>query len=281
MGALLLMPALPAAELPETLARFGNIELKRERFQRFNIPAAPGQRRAALKKLVDTEIYLIIVRQLLQRSRIAPNAATAQKYIDMRKKQFPGKHTDPFFASLEKNVSNPEFQLKSALFFTFYAADPMTADPNAAEVRRHYELNRKKFQYPVKSNLAIMRAGANDDSGKEKAALILARLRQGEDFYTLAKQFDPAGRKPGTPPSPELRSYFKSVDSMAQGESRAIGTPRGIYVVKVLSRSSAQYRSFEEVKPYITEILSSARLKNSLEQYMREIIAKNPVQYFF
>jgi hypothetical protein len=270
-----------ATELPETLARFGNIDLKSTDFKGFDIPAEPAQRRAVLKKLVDTQIYLIIVRRLLQHSGIAPDALTAGRYVAMRKRQFPGKQTEAFFRELEKKISQPEFQLKSALFFTFYAADKSTVEPTEAEIRQHYELNREKSQLPVKSDLALFRAGGNDSSGKEKAGLILARLRQGEDFYSLAKKFDPQGREKGMPHAPELQPYFKGVKDLGPGMSKAFETPRGIFIVKVLSRSPKAYTPFESARPYITEMLSSARLKNSLEQYMREMIAKTPVQYFF
>ena len=280
-GVIFLLFKLTAAGLPETLARFGNIELKKERFQRYNIPSSPAQRRAVLKKLVDTEIYLIIVRQLLQRSRIAPDALTARRYVEMRRKQFPGKSSSLFLKQLEQNISKQEFQLKCALYFTFYGADPATAEPKEFEVRQHYELNRKQFQLPVKTDWALFRAGKNDEQGKEQARLILSRLRQGEDFYVLAKKFDPEGRKKGNSSAAALGTYFKKVEKIAPGESTSVETPEAIFIVKVISRSPAAYRSFEETRLYITEMLSSARLKNSLEQYMSEMIAKNPVQYFF
>ena len=280
-GVLFLLLNFPAAELPETLARFGNIELKKDRFQRYTLPSSPGQCRAVLKNLVDTEIYLIIVRQLLQRSRIAPDALTARRYVEMRKKQFPGKTSPSLLKQLEQNISKPEFQLKCALYFTFYAADPATVEPKDIEVRQHYELNRKQFQLPVQTNWALFRAGKNDEQGKEQARLILSRLRQGEDFYLLAKKFDPEGRKKGNSSAAALGTYFKKVEKIAPGESTSVETPEAIFIVKVISRSPAAYRSFEETRLYITEMLSSARLKNSLEQYMSEMIAKNPVQYFF
>ena len=280
-GMIFLLLKLPAAELPETLARFGNVELKRERFQLYKLPSSPGQRRAFLKKLVDTEVYLIIIRQLLQRSRIPADAVTARSYVEMRKKQFPGKNALAFLKQLEQNISKQKFQLKCALYFTFFAADPATVEPKEIEVRQHYELNRKQFQLPVKTNWALFRAGKNDERGKERANLILSRLRQGEDFYALAKKFDPEGRRKGNSPGTELSSYFKKVEKIAPGESILVETPEAIFIVKVISRSPAAYRSFEETRLYITEMLSSARLKNSLEQYMGEIIAKTPIQYFF
>lgn len=280
-GSICLLFKLTAAGLPETLARFGNIELKKERFQRYNIPSSPAQRRAVLKKLVDTEIYLIIVRQLLQRSRIAPDALTARRYVEMRRKQFPGKSSSLFLKQLEQNISKQEFQLKCALYFTFYGADPATAEPKEFEVRQHYELNRKQFQLPVKTDWALFRAGKNDERGRKRAELILSRLRQGEDFFALAKKFDPTGRKKASLPSPALRHYFRKVESLGPGQSTSVETPESVFIVKVISRKPAGYRSFEETRLYITEMLSSARLKNSLEQYMGEIIAKNPIQYFF
>ena len=277
----LLLPFRGVAVLPETVARFGTVELKKERFQRFDLPASPGERKAALKKMIDTEVYLIIIRQLLERSGISPDAVTAKRYVEMRKKKFRSSSQTGFFKTLDAGINKPEFQLKCALYFTFYAADPATVEPTSDDVRQHYYLNREKFRLPVKSELALFRAGANDPAGRKRSEVILARLRQGEDFYARAKQYDPQGRGNGAPPEPELRPYFKKVKEIPVGSWGAIETPRGIYIVKVLSRAPGSYRSFEETAPYITEMLSSARLKNSLEQYIREIIAKTPVRYFF
>ena len=270
-----------ASQLPEILARFGNIELKKERFQLFALPSSPTERKAALKKLIDTEVYLIIVRQLLERSGIAPDAGTAKKYIEMRKKKFNSTAGKALVATLEKNVIRPEFQLKCALYFTFYAVDPALVEPTSEDVRSHFFLNKEQFQIPVNSELALFRGGDNTPEGKKQTDLILARLRQGEDFYTLAKQYDPEGRGEKKPPEPELRPYFKKVRELPVGSWDKVETPAGIFIVKVLSRSPRSYRSFEETEFYITETLSNARLKNTLEQYMREILVKTPVRYFF
>lgn len=277
----LLLCGLTARELPSVLARFDNIELKSERFRLFNIPLQEPQRRAALKKLVDTEVYLIITRQLLARSGIAPDIKTAGQYIHMRKQQFPAQQASSFFKNMERSITQPEFQLKCALYFTFYAAVPATVEPDESEINRHYLLNKRKFRRPVNSTLALFRAGSNDRQGKEKARLILSRLRQGEDFYVLARQFDPEGQKERKKPSPEMQPYFKKIMELPPGGADAVETPRGIFIVKVISRDPETYHSLEEMRPYITEMLASARLKNTLEQYIREIVSKKPIQYFF
>ena len=56
---------LGAGELPPVVAKFGTTELRREQFRTFSLPDKPDARRKELKKLVDTEVYLIILRQLL------------------------------------------------------------------------------------------------------------------------------------------------------------------------------------------------------------------------
>ena len=273
--------ALPGAPLPDTVARFGDLELKKERFQHFKLPEDPHLRRKQLKQLVDTEIWLIIIRQLLDRSGIAPDLQTAKRYIDMRKKQFAGKVPPAQFKTLEESAAKPEFQLKCALYFTFYAADPATVEPTPEDIRRHYELNKEQFRLPVQSELAIFKAGKTLEEGKKNAPLILARLRQGEDFHALAKQFDPEGKKKGAAPVPGSQLYFKKVKEMEQGEVTNVETPQGVFIVKVISKTPGKFRPLSETLLFVTEKLSSARQKSSLEQYIREILAKNPGRYFF
>ena len=272
---------ISGAELPDILARFGKVELKKERFQLFNIPTQPELRRQALKKLVDTEVWLMILRDLLNRSGIAPDVSTAKRYIAMRRKQFANKVPEEQFRNLEKNMTQSSFQLKCALYFTFYAADPQTVEPTPEDIRRHYDLNREQFRKPVETVLSMFRAGKNPEESKKNAPLILARLRQGEDFYSLAKQFDPEGRKKDAAPAPELQPYFKKIKDMAPGAVGSVETPKGVFIVKVVSKTPQKFHSLSETLLYVTETLSSEKLKNSLEQYMREILAKTPVQYCF
>ena len=272
---------LSGAELPDVVARFGKVELRKERFQLFNLPSEGESRRQMLKKLVDTEVRLMIVRDLLSRSGIAPDFLTAKRYIDMRRKQFAGKVPEAQFKNLEKNINHNSFRLKCALYFTFYAADPKTVEPAPEDIRRHYDLNREQFRKPVETLLSMFRAGKPLAEGKKNASLILARLRQGEDFYALAAQFDPEGHKKNAAPAPELRPYFKKVREMEPGAVEAVETPRGIFIVKVVSKSAPSFRPLSETLLYVTETLSSRKLKASLEQYMREILAKTPVQYCF
>ena len=276
----LLLP-LPGAPLPDTVARFGNLELKKERFQHFELSENPVLRRKQLKQLVDTEVWLIIIRRLLGRSGIVPDEQTAKRYIEMRKKQFAGKVPPESFKALEANAAKADFQLKCALYFTFYAADPATVEPTSEEIMRHYELNKEQFRLPPQRVLSIFKAGKTLAEGKKNAPLILARLRQGEDFQSLAKQFDPEGRKKDTSPEPGVQLHFKKVKEMAQGEVASVETPQGVFIVKVISITPGQFRPVGETLLFVTEKLSSARQKSSLEQYMREILAKTPVQYFF
>ena len=76
-----------AAELPDVVAKFGNTELKKSRFSSRQLPADPAERNRTLKKWVDTEVCLLIVRSLLDRSGIAPAAPAAQRYTALRKSQ--------------------------------------------------------------------------------------------------------------------------------------------------------------------------------------------------
>ena len=270
---------LGAGELPPVVAKFGITELRRERFRTFSLPDKPDARRRELKKLVDTEVYLIILRQLLELSRIPPNENTARRYVELRRKQFGGKITPPAVKDLESRIGDKGFQLKSALYFTFLAAVPEAVEPTTEAVGRHYELNKPNFRKPVKSEIALFRAGNNDAKGREQARIILARLRQGEDFQALARQFDPGGSR-GHAPAEDKLPFARAVSELKPGETLTVPAASGIYMLKLVSRTE-EYIPLSEAAPAIREILSSRMLKEALEQYMREVLAKTPVQYFF
>ena len=270
---------LGAGELPPVVAKFGTAELKRERFKAFPLPDEPDARRRELKKLVDTEVCLIILRQLLELSRIPPDENTARRYVDLRKKQFGGKIPAATARSLESRVRDKGFQLKAALYFTFLAAVPEAVEPSPEAVGRHYELNKVNFRKPVRSEIALFRAGNNDAKGREQAKIILARLRQGEDFQALARQFDPGGSR-GRAPAEDKLPFERALKELKPGETLPVPAASGIYMLKLVSRTE-EYVPLNEAAPAIREILSSRMLKEALEQYMREILAKTPMQYFF
>ena len=272
---------LSAAEvLPDTVAVFGKTEIKKERFKNFRLPNDPAERRKQLKKLIDTEIYITVIRQLLSLSAIAPDENTARRYIDFRKVQCGGNFPETFRKSLESQIKKSDFQLRSALYFTFYAAAPAAVEPSIADISRHYDLNREKFHIATDSKFGIFRAGNNDEKGRKNAAVILSRMRQGEEFDALAGQFDPAGmiRSSGGKDRPELTAAVKN---MKEGETRAVPTGSGIYMIKMISKGSRTAIPLHESAPYIREMLSGMMLKNALEQYISEVLAKNPVKYFF
>lgn len=272
---------LQGKELPEVVARFGSTELKRSLFQKFVLPASPVERSRTLKKLVDAEVYMLIIRGLLNRSGIYPSPRIAQRYIAVRRGQASGKFAAEFIKNLEQKTFQQDFQLKSALYFTFYAALPASVEPGAEEVKKHYLINQEKFQTQVQRNLALFKAGSNTTQGKIQAATILSRLKQGEDFQTLAKKFDPAGQK--NTPAHRLFSqkHIAQIKELPAGAVVSIETPEGIFIVKMISRQESALIPFEETESYIREMLSSRKLQKTLEQYIREILSKTPVTYCF
>jgi len=268
-------------DLPEVVARFGNTELKKSFFQHTALPKSPVERSRTLKKLVDTEVYMLIVRELLNRSGIYPSPRIAQRYIAVRRGQASGKFAEEFIKNLETKAFQRDFQLKAALYFTFYAAVPSSVEPSAEEIKTHYFLNQEKFQTQVQRNLALFKAGPRNAEGKIRAGTILSRLKQGENFEALAKQFDPNGQK-NTPALQLLtQTYIDRIKDLPQGKVISIETPDGIFIVKMLSRKEPSAIPLEETASYIREMLSSRKLQRTLEQYIREILAKKPVTYFF
>lgn len=271
---------LGGAELPPVVARFGAVELKREQFRTFSLPGDPDARRRELKKLVDTEVYLIILRQLLDLSKIPPDETTARRYVELRRKQYGGKLPPATAQSLESRVKDKGFQLKSALYFTFLAATPEAVEPTPEAVSCHYDLNKVNFRRPGKSEIALFRVGANDEKGRAQAKAVLMRLRQGEDFQALARQFDPGGSRGGAPVEDKL-PFERALLELKPGQTLPVPAASGIYMLKLVSRTDGGFIPLKEAAPAIREILSSRMLKEALERYMREILAKTPVQYFF
>lgn len=278
---LFLLFCAAGTELPEVVARFGALELKKSRFQHIPLPSSIPERNRALKKLVDTEVYMIIVRELLERSGIYPQPGVAERYVAMRKNQAKGSFADEFIKKLDQQSKNRDFQLKAALYFTFYAAVPSAVEPDSEEVKSHYLLNLEKFRTPIRRDIALFKAGNNDTKGKLNAAAALSRLKQGEDFLALARQFDPDGRKNSPQHQQFTQNNFAKIKDLPAGKAISVETPEGIFVVKMVSRKESETLLLEETESYIREMLSSRKLQKTLEQYISEILKKRAVTYCF
>ena len=138
----------------------------------------------------------------------------------------------------------------------------------------NYKANPKRFDLPEELGASHILIKSDTPDAKAKAQAILAELKAGADFATLAKQRSQDGNaKDGGqlgffPPGRMVPSFDAAVQKMQKvGElSDVVETQFGFHVIKFEGRRSAGVRPFEQVKEVLmreaeAKILNEKRLE--------------------
>jgi foldase protein PrsA len=134
----------------------------------------------------------------------------------------------------------------------------------------------------------ILKSAGDTKAEKDKAKIeiekILVRVRKGEDFGKLAKQFS---EDPGTKKNGGLLENFKRGQMVPEFDkvsfslpvgkiSNPVGTQFGYHIIKVIERKSEE-RPLEEVRGKIVSMLQEQKHRNAFDELWEEL--KQEVEY--
>ena len=159
-------------------------------------------------------------------------------------------------------------------------------------IKEYFENNKTKFQNKEGVHLAniflpIAEKTPPEERLKEKKKIeeIWERLKKGEDFAGLARQFskDPSAAQGGDMGifafeeiDPSLREV---ISSLKPGEfSPVIQSPNGWQIVKLISIKGAKETSFDEVKNRIQEQLFQEEVDKRFSQWLQKLKDRSYIQ---
>jgi parvulin-like peptidyl-prolyl isomerase len=172
---------------------------------------------------------------------------------------------------------------------------PMTERISGADLRGYYESHPEDFTVPDgvawKHIFIAAAAFKSRDDARRLAESLHARLRAGEDFKVLSKQYchgdsalrdgDGLGRKRGEIKPPELESpLFKA----AAGELLPVMELRnGYHVARVESREFAGLKPFDEkvqkqIRSRLREEIAQREMKRLVSELKRVAVIEYPGQ---
>lgn len=153
------------------------------------------------------------------------------------------------------------------------------------ELKKYYEDHKDDFSTEGKVRIAtiiLMAERPGDKSALEKLRKqgegILARIKQGEDFGALAKEFSqgPAAQQGGdlgtfktSELDPELRKICQGIPE--GGVSDLIIRPSGVQILKVVEKDAGKTKAFEEVKDAIYNILYKEEVDQLYRSWIEEL----------
>ncbi|MEE9609906.1 MAG: peptidyl-prolyl cis-trans isomerase [Desulfatiglandales bacterium] len=215
-------------------------KIAREKIRELGIRVTSGQVDAAIEGLKQD--YQWTHEDLM--ARLNKQGTTYEKYRDTIKEEL-------------ERVRLIHFEVKSKIVI------------REEESREYYDSHLEQFSSEGQVHLAgifLMRTDPDDKEEFRELSLkggdILARLKEGEDFGELAKEFSQGpgaddGGDLGLFKTDQLDPELKEIlDGVPEGEvSNLIITPNGIQIIKLIKNQKKEVKPFDEVKDAIFGIL--------------------------
>ena len=161
--------------------------------------------------------------------------------------------------------------------YVLYPSDKFTgeAEVSDAEVRKYYDEHAAEYEKPeqVHARHILFRfaPGATpEDKAKvrQHAEEVLAKVKAGEDFAALAKQYseDPSAAQGGDlgafTRGKMVQPFERAAFSLAPGEtSDLVESPFGLHIIKVDSKEPAHTQTLEEVRAQIADKLKQEKAR--------------------
>lgn len=134
--------------------------------------------------------------------------------------------------------------------------------PSEDDLKNFYEEHKEDYFTPAKirARHILVRNGKDKEQSRKKASGLLERVKAGEGFAKLAKEFseDPGSAKKGGDLSyftegTMVKPFEDAAFSMAPGEvSGLVETVYGFHIIKVEDKKDSGYRPLKEVREDLT-----------------------------
>ena len=250
-------------------------------------------RQQVLADLIDEELFY----QEAKRRKIKIPSSELDQFVQMMKKGYPSEKI--FKEELKKtDISYKEWvrKLKRRLMIKKLRQQEITAKVKVTDqdVEQYYNNNKKKFIIPERLHLLHilisvdpggMKAGWQE--GQKKAEEIYQRIKKGEDFKEIAKQYsdDKSSNKEGGDIGwlhvgqllPELDSAAKK---MKIGEvSKPIRTIYGYHIIKLVDKAPGKQLNFSEInQESLKQKLLEKRIKERTQAFLAELKANADIR---
>ena len=162
------------------------------------------------------------------------------------------------------------------------------------EIWSYYDRNRDSFRQPeqVKASHILIKVDPKADAAKKAEARkkiedILAKVRQGQDFASLARTHseDPSAAKGGDlgyiRPGQTMKPFEDALFSLKTGEvSDVVETSLGYHIVKAVERKPETTVPFENVKDQLRALLKQEKGREEANAYIGKVRESAHVEIF-
>ncbi len=162
------------------------------------------------------------------------------------------------------------------------------------DLKKQYDADREKYIKPEKVKLNLIFFEAKDETSraakKKQAQKVLKRLKEGEDFETLAKELSEDRRTKrrggntgyfsrGRRVNTYGEEFEKQAFAVKPGElSDVFEAKDGYYIIKVVEKKEEHQQTFEEVQKRIERQMKQEKQKEAYDSYIDSLKKKYPVK---
>jgi len=171
---------------------------------------------------------------------------------------------------------------------------PGGLEVSTEEAKKYYDENSSQFQKnnKVRARHILLRvpktaSEAVDEQARQKAELILSRIKGGEDFTKLAGEFseDPASKTKGGDlgffaQGDMVKAFDEVAFSLQVGEiSDLVRTEFGYHIIKVEDIKSSEPIPFDTVQDRIKGYLKQVKSDDAIQDYIEKLKQKAKINF--
>jgi peptidyl-prolyl cis-trans isomerase C len=298
-------PRVDPTQFPEVVARVGNSPISRSDLLNAARQAVGQAAQAGTHPPPPTLEFFhqvldsLVVRQLLyldaKAQGITANEAEVTRRIGEIRKNFPDpKKFAEALASqglTEKGLKDNARIILSVDRYVVEKFAPAVQVPEA-EVRSFYDTHPNDMKVAERRRVRhiLIRPEGQDPAAKEKAKKlaedVLARLKKGEDFATLAGQYsaDPGSKSNGgeLPPigkGETVPQFDQAAWALAKGQtSGVVESPFGFHLIQLIDVVPASTVPYDQVRGRLEQFLRQRDLKLAVRAHADQLRAKTKVE---
>jgi parvulin-like peptidyl-prolyl isomerase len=254
----------------------------------FNSPQLANYKKSIIDRLVERELLFNAASKVVKKDF---SKEVNEQFSNMEK-QFKSK--EEFLKKIKESGTSPneiKEKIKRNLIIREYIKsidDKIKVTDK--EVKEFYEKNPDAFKQEAQvraAHILVQIKNSTDEEAKKKINDIYEKLKKGEAFDKLAKEYSDC---PSKEHGGDL-GYFKRNGQMVEEFSKvAFETPVGQYskpfktqfgyhIVKVLDKKPERKFTLDESKEKIRKMLKDRKLKENLDKKLKELKEKSKIEY--
>ena len=249
-----------------------------------NTPQAKETEQYFLNRIVDQRLLL----QQAESKKITVSAQEVDKRWGELIKRFPSQEVLNNFLK-EKGFSEKQIKediqrgMKIEALLQQEVVSRVPVDDK--QIREEFDSHREQYRTPEQAHARHiffqLKADASPEEEatvRKKAEPVLRRVKKGEDFAALARQFSEDGSKSQGGDlgffkrGDMVPAFEKAAFSLGVGKtSDLVRSPFGLHIIKVEGLRAPRDIPFEEIKDHVRENLTQQKTNKQFETYLGEL----------